>query len=425
MYIHRKLESKIIKPTAKKVTILEGPRAVGKTSLMKEQIVPKGYSYTTFADQNTLTDALNDFPAWLEIQNFPLIIDEAQLITVAPLYIKEYVDSLENNRGPSQIILSGSASIAKTQLGGSDPLTRRSRRLRLSPMTQWEIKQHDSSIIDMFFEQDINRTFKSKLSRKELLPFMMRGGFPEYCLNSSEEETQLLEEFRDDKAAIFSDQIIPEEKFDQRIAHEILDKLYNNPSGIYVGTNIGADLGIDRRTADRYLSAFERLYLVRELRNYNLSFGRKKYNNPKIHPIDSSFAYETLVRFDKDPATSTSVFGGLFESFVVNQILDAQDYSQNYTEAYYWRDTKIKATKENPTPEVDLLLIGPKLRNIALEVKSSPSVYLKDAYGIKKMAEKVDLHKGYVVYTGTEVKKLAENIWAIPVEALMTPGAWV
>ena len=59
-YIQRALGPFLLKAPAK-VVILEGPRAVGKTSLVKQQLASKHtFHYETLTDPNTLRLALED-----------------------------------------------------------------------------------------------------------------------------------------------------------------------------------------------------------------------------------------------------------------------------------------------------------------------------------------------------------------------------
>lgn len=65
-YIRRPLADSILK-SRRKVVILEGARAVGKTMMAREQLVPQGFSYTTLADENTYNLAQVDLHGWLKV----------------------------------------------------------------------------------------------------------------------------------------------------------------------------------------------------------------------------------------------------------------------------------------------------------------------------------------------------------------------
>lgn len=63
-----------------------------------------------------------------------IICDEAQLVPELQLRIKELIDL--RGAAASQFLLTGSARFNTRELGGSDPLTGRVRRLRLYPFSQ-------------------------------------------------------------------------------------------------------------------------------------------------------------------------------------------------------------------------------------------------------------------------------------------------
>ena len=135
-YIQRSLRQAILK-ASQKVVIVEGARAVGKTSMARHELEPAGYSYYTLADNATYEIAKADPDFWVESINHPAIIDEAQRVKGLTLALKEYVDRQEELG--VYFILTGSASIGKAGLDGQDPLTRRCQRFTLNPFTQREI----------------------------------------------------------------------------------------------------------------------------------------------------------------------------------------------------------------------------------------------------------------------------------------------
>ncbi|MET0589832.1 MAG: AAA family ATPase, partial [Naasia sp.] len=142
-YLERPLATSLLDADGTQVLIVEGARAVGKTTLMRSVVAPRGYSFSTLADPATLDFDSQDPSGWLRRLARPAIIDEAQLLPELPLLLKELVDEL----GPgTHFILTGSASIGRTGLGGADPLTRRSRRFTMSPLTQWEIGGQSGSL---------------------------------------------------------------------------------------------------------------------------------------------------------------------------------------------------------------------------------------------------------------------------------------
>lgn len=76
-YFPRPIADSILQ-SKRKVVILEGARAVGKTMMSKHQLVSKGFSYVSLADENTFALASTDLYGWLKNLSTPVVVDEAQ-----------------------------------------------------------------------------------------------------------------------------------------------------------------------------------------------------------------------------------------------------------------------------------------------------------------------------------------------------------
>lgn len=415
--ISRPIGEALLDAHSAQVVILEGARAVGKTTLMRTVVVPAGYSYVTLANPSTLLFASADPDAWLRRLPRPAIIDEAQLIPDLPLLLKELVDEL----GPgTHFILTGSASIGRAGLGGADPLTRRSRRFSMSPLTQWEIKGQAGSLVDALFDGSVQVKKLEHITDEDLLTQMRLGGFPSYVSsNSIRTHRQEFEQIRSDVTAVLSDAVLPGNGFDSVLARSALDALLRVPGGIFNASRMGQLLDIDRRTVDRYLGIFQRLFLLHWLPNLATTPSRQSHARSKIHPVDTSFAVESLVRAGIDILIEREHFGALLESHVVNQIVASTEWSATRPTAYFWRQAS------NTSPEVDLVLVDDKDRLVGIEIKASASLHPRDLRPLQILERERGLHRGFVFYTGVEVLQLAENIWALPMSALQSAATFL
>ncbi|MDN4640397.1 DUF4143 domain-containing protein [Agreia sp. PsM10] len=390
--------------------VLEGARAVGKTTLMKKDIVAAGFSYATLADSATLRFARSDLQGWLRRLPRPAIIDEAQLLPDLPLALKELVDELGSG---THFILTGSASIGRSGLSGADPLTRRSRRFTMSPLTQWEIASQQGSLMDSLFDGEPVQQSVTETSDDALLHQMRLGGFPTYVFpDVIETPSQTSERIRSDLTAVLSDDVLPGRGIDSTIARTALDSLLRTPGGIFNASRIAQSLDLDRRTIDRYLGLFERVFLVHWLANLATSPSRQSHARAKIHPVDTSFSVESLARAGTNLIADREKFGALLESHVVNQILASSEWSTSRPDAYFWRQASARS------PEVDLVLVDGSDRLIGVEVKASRTVHLSDTAGLRALERDRGLYRGFIYYTGNEVVQLADNIWALPISSL-------
>ena len=420
-YARRLIGNALLQHRTVPVLILEGARAVGKTTMMRKQIVPEtGYSYTSLADRSTLDFASQDLVSWLRQLSHPAIIDEAQLLPQLPVALKELVDELGVG---NHFILTGSAAIGRTGLGGADPLTRRSRRLTMQPLTPWEIGDQSGSIVDALFEGEPVNGQRTTASDESLLANMLIGGFPAYVYpDTAATRGQIQDRIRSDMVSLLGDAVLPDTKFDATIARTALDGLLRTPGGIFNASRLAQNLDLDRRTIDRYLSIFERLFLIHWLPNLATTASRQNHTRSKIHPVDTSFAVESLTRAGVDILQKRETYGALLESYVVNQIVAGGQWASTSTQAYYWRQAS------NTNPEVDLVLVDSRERALGIEVKASREVDQRDLDGLRALQRDRGLHRGFVVYTGDTIRQLDADIWALPVQALSDgsafAGAW-
>lgn len=408
--IPRLLGSAILSTSAK-VVVLEGARAVGKTTLARGVLQAQGFSYASLADPAVLARARRDPEGWLRSLSLPAVIDEAQLLDSLPLLVKELVDEI--SRPGTHLVLTGSASIGRSGLGGADPLTRRSRRFTMGPLTEWEIAGRDDSLADLLFDADVDTGASTAVDENELLRRIARGGFPSYVApNVIRTLGDLQRDVRSDIEGLLSDEALAGRGMDTLTARSALDCLLRTPGGIFNASRLAQQLDLDRRTIDRYLSVFERVFLLHHLTNLATSAPRQSHSRAKIHPVDTSFAAESLARAGIDISEDREALGAVLESYVVNQLVTAAEWSKRDIRCFYWRSAEQRGR------EVDLVMLDERDRVLGVEVKASRSVHERDVHGLLALAGHRGLHRGFIFYDGPETVRLRENIWAVPLGAL-------
>lgn len=417
-YVSRPLSTSMLAASCK-VLVLEGARAVGKTALVQHQITNNGFTYETLGNSNTFKQAANNLDTWVKSLRTPVVIDEAQRLPELPLAIKERIDGLVATS--PQFILTGSASINRKGLNGQDPLTRRSRRFTLHPLTQRELMGIEGSVVDELYTLTPNEHFRGKTTRKDIETMMATGGFPRYAVEIPETHPTMSENerglsIRNDIDGVLGDTLLPDEHLDKTIAQAILDALLSHPGEIINIAKIARDLQYNQRTVGRYISIFVNRFLVYSLPNLQLKSGKQIFTRSKMHPVDTSFSVETLRRSGVSIADDATAFGHVFESFVANQIIPAIQWSEAQPDCFFWRS--------KTQDEVDLVLMQND-RQIGIEVKSSDSVDSDDFKGLRSLkSSDARFYRGFVIYAGNRVMKWDEDLWAIPVEALWNKTAF-
>lgn len=415
-YHPRAIEQTFGSQASHQVVILEGRRAVGKSSLARH-LVERGIyaSYQSLAEPSVAEWAREDPMRWVRSLKPPAVIDEAQIVPQVSIAVKEVVDTLPSG---SRFMLTGSASVGRGTMAGSDPLVGRASRIGLNPFTSLELAsgaEGTPSLIDQLFDADVRAATFQAVTLERLITIIRTGGIPSYALSSYPLPTHVLRQsVAADALAILGDQILPEEHVDAGLGLRVLDAVLRIPGGQLKQTRIAQELGIDDRTVGRYLRVLERRFLLRRLPNLRVGASGAGRAAPKVHAVDTSSNCESLSRAGHDIAASPELLGQVLETWVINQFLAAQGWAEQSTDAFYWRDNKTQR-------EVDLALVDGRDRRVGIEVKLASAIAPSDLRGLQAMRSHGGLHRGFIVYTGTRCEQISEDIWSLPVSCLISP----
>lgn len=210
--------------------------------------------------------------------------------------------------------------------------------------------------------------------------------------------------------------VIPETLLasDHVIDHQRLARLLTGIAGStgheLVISHLVADLGIDRRTATRYLDLLEEMRLIRRLPGLRLKAADSERATPKLHMVDPILVSPNPEGVDDDRR------GALLESFVVNEVATQLEWAGGAEGLYHWRD--------RDRHEVDLV-IEREGGFIAIEVKRAREVGPRARAGIDSFRERYSRQflRGLILYAGRHVLPLGDEVWAVPISALWTGGS--
>lgn len=250
---------------------VQGARQTGKSVLIRDLLPPKAphLVFRSFDSPATLDLAIarpESFLAQFE-SNVLVAIDEAQKVPAIFDVVKLRVDS---QRRPGMYILLGSTQFS-TLSGIRESLTGRMTRLRIFPLTLAEVN-----------EQELNRkgtlvflSEKPKVSRRELMQFLTRGGLPGiFAVRSDEERDNLLEDW----LALTCERDllrIKSKSLDPILARKILTQIarLTEPSA----GEIARALRVDNRRVQSHLNALEALFVVQPLHPHRDGTGKTLY----------------------------------------------------------------------------------------------------------------------------------------------------
>ncbi len=157
-----------------RVTLIQGPRQSGETTLAQLVGEPRGYSYLSFDDEVARRTALDDPAGFVSELPDRVVLDEVQRVPSLFLALKIAVD---RGRRPGRFILTGSSNVL-IDARVSDSLAGRMQIVRLHPLAQWEIERRASSA---FVERLFRRAFGVRHTERpsdDLVDRVTAGGYP-------------------------------------------------------------------------------------------------------------------------------------------------------------------------------------------------------------------------------------------------------
>ena len=216
-----------------KVTILYGPRRVGKTTLLKKYLANKPHCLLVSGDDLFVQKALSSqsieqLRQYIGNQKI-LAIDEAQMIPNIGLNLKLCIDHIEG----LTIIATGSSAFGLNEQVG-EPLTGRKQVLNLFPLSQLELNQTEDAA-----QREAN-----------LVSRLIYGAYPEVILSDSDRNRKnyLLELVN---AYLCKDLLEMEGIKKSKKIFDLLQLIALQLGKEVSCTEIGTQIGLNKKTVER------------------------------------------------------------------------------------------------------------------------------------------------------------------------------
>lgn len=386
------------------VVLLAGPRQAGKTTLVR-QMSFQGGRYLTLDDELTLLAARED-PVGLIRSLDRAVIDEIQRAPQLLLAIKKSVDE---DRRPGRFLLTGSANLMSLP-AVADSLAGRMETLMLLPLSQSEIEGQSANWLDRVFSGQIPKS-DTAANRDVLIDRVLRGGYPEAMSRPTPRR-------RIAWARQYLDAVI------QRDVRDVsgIDKLDQLPRFLRAlaqtaghmcnYTQLGGQVGLDSKTAAKYIGVFEQMYQLRRVNIWARNRLNRVAKTPKLHFIDSGLLAALIDLTSDRVQEDRTRFGNVLETFVFSELLKHTTTADGDHHLMCYRDTD--------KVEVDFVIENGAGQLIGIEVKSAATVKASDIKGLKKLAGLAGdgFKMGVLLYDGDEVMPLGDGIWAAPLSTL-------
>lgn len=387
------------------VVLLAGPRQAGKTTLVRQIAEQEGLRYLTLDDALTLLSARED-PVGMIRGLDRAVIDEIQRAPQLLLAIKKSVDE---DRRPGRFLLTGSANLM-TLPTVADSLAGRMETLSLLPLSQSEIESRPANWIDKAFSGQILDTERPALGG-DLIERVLRGGYPEAIARTSTRR-------RVTWARQYIDAIIQRDVGDvagiEKMDHlpRFLRALAQTAGQMCNYTQLGGQVGLDGKTASRYVGVFEQMYLLKRIDVWARNRLNRVVKTPKLQFVDSGLLAALLDLATEEVQQDRTRFGKVLETFVFGELLKHTTTADGDYRLLYYRDAD--------KVEVDIVIENAAGNLACVEVKAAATVKEGDLRGLKKLASIAgdQFRMGVLLYDGSETMPLGERIWAAPLSTL-------
>lgn len=407
----RAIESALARLHDEPVVALQGPRTVGKSTLLAELARRFGVDVVDL-DRPAIRDAVAADPAIFVSGPPPVCVDEFQKASVVLDAIKA---ELNRHLVPGRFVITGSTRFDALPRA-AQALTGRIHIIDLLPFSQGEIagRAEDFLSIAMTDPDALVTRHRSTTTRTDYIERTCRGGLPLAVTRSGSSRDRWFDDYvrvslaRDvtDLSKIRQGALLP----------ALLKRLAGQTAQVLNMAAAGRAVGIAARTAETYTKLLEDLFLVRRLDAWGRTLRARATASPKIHVLDSGLAARLmgvtprrLARLDR---VALSEFGHLLETFAVGEILKQASWQSDVASVGHWRT--------HDGHEVDLVVEHSDGAVTAFEVKAASRVNRSDARGLRVLRDGLGdaFGVGIVLTTGELTYRLDDRIIVAPVDAL-------
>jgi len=394
------------------VIVVEGARAVGKTTLVRSLCEQVDGTYLDLLDHSILETLKRDAYGFFtsRLNNLPIVVDEAQLIDSLTVDVKRFVDERSD---PGQVILTGSSRIGRGALGGSDPLAGRGSWVTMNPLTVGERRGNQKNFLEKLITDNPQTSMIA--DDVDVKQIIFQGGLPDVSIRSSSlannDLWEMISEIMPGYLESCLSLMFGKYDADRHMLTKTLQYLAANPAQIVNQSRIASELEINRETVNRYLEMLEDSLLLKLLPSLRPNSHKTLTAHPKLMVFDTAFAAWAASLPPEKLILSPNIWGGLIENLVALEIATQISWLSSSYKVGYWRQGK---------KEVDFIVQDLEQKVTGFEVKAAKKVNEADAKGLKSMrdtfADRFNI--GYLVYTGNTMHEITEGIWTLPISKL-------
>ena len=298
-----------------KAIMVIGPRQVGKTTLILNQLSNKDYAF--FDGDDPTTRAELDTPNTEQIRRLIngkkiVFIDEAQRISGIGLTLKIITDQFKD----VQLWISGSSSFNLfSEL--SEPLTGRNWEYGLYPIS-WE--EYENHVGYLKAQQDLENR-------------LIFGMYPDVINKQKGQEREILRNLV--HSYLYRDIL----SLGEIRKPEVLEKLVQELA-LQVGSEVNYNelsqlVSISKDTVQRYIDILEKGYVIFRLRSFNRNVRNEIKKGRKIYFYDNGIRNAVIGEF-RGLSLRQDV-GMLWENFLISERIKQNSYKLTFAKPHFWR----------------------------------------------------------------------------------------
>lgn len=320
IFINRVLLSRIKKEIVpNKVSIILGPRRVGKSELLKVFIKELPESEVLLLNGDDLNDiqllqerSVSHYSRLMQNKRY-LVIDEAQKIEDIGLKLKLIVDNISDK----YIIVTGSSVFDLSNKMG-EPLVGRKKTYRLFPLAQMEFSNYE----------DLKKTNENLSLR------LIFGAYPEleHIPDIKHKENYLIELVND---YLLKDILEFDGIRNSKKMHNLL-KLVAYQIGKEVSIpELSRSVDLTKATVEKYLDLISKVFVLQEVKAFSRNHRKEIAKSSKWYFTDNGIRNALIRNFSS--LNFRNDIGELWENYLVSERLKYLSYNNENTGFHFWR----------------------------------------------------------------------------------------
>jgi len=349
-----------------------GPRQAGKTTLAK--LLSKHlHKETLYLDLELESDAQKLVDAETYLNQYPdkcVILDEIQRIPRLFPLLRALVDQ---QREPARFILLGSASPDLIR-DSSESLAGRISYIELTPFS-WPEVMHTGTMAMHWLKGGFPEAY---LAPRLTLTFRWLSNFVQTYIE------------RDIRALGY--------ELSGPVLSKLLSMIAHLNSSILNVSDLSRSLAVSQPTVNRYLDLLEGSFVIRRLHPYFANVSKRLVKSPKLYVRDSGLLHQLAQIVGYDGLLGHPVVGSSWEGYVIEQTRRVVGNDWSF---YYYRTSA--------GAEIDLLLLAPNGKKVAVEIKFSNAPTVSKGFYQSIADIKPDF--AFIVIPEGESYPKAEGIW--------------